>query len=466
MHGLVPAIPAGGSHETAPYESSACVVTMPSGWTVPEEIQRFTALGAEIAMAGSENSVPAASVSWGGEVKFIDADCSAPELSRKLLSELAWGYAILIQRPGQDLPSLARALMQPVPLRPGADSNAIWYLKAAKPMVLKVGSPEVISLETAFFSKGRAVSPSLFPFVWAHGNFAERAWYLMEAGRPDTAEDLVFSCRGYKKLAPGWNTELEAKLAPLAALYRDTLVERSCCMARYHYTERIPQVLQRSDFRQTATKIGGIADFADGLLCPLRINGKVVPAVPELVRKASQHAHPALPSFSTMIHGDLHLKNMVAAHDTDDLRLLDPRLQWDAEPVDRFGYGDPVYDMATLLHSIGGMATILRAIETGTAGRIIDLEESAGEVRIQLAPEFLELVETAASRFPAMCRGLLPEETMGSSFAFRLFTGAANATIGWLKYEGSIQCRPAWWAVYALAAMFLNAATGKGLRNA
>ncbi|MBY6059453.1 phosphotransferase [Leisingera daeponensis] len=89
--------------------------------------------------------------------------------------------------------------------------------------------------------------------------------------------------------------------------------------------------------------------------------------MPELVRTASQHAHSALPSFSTMIHGDLHLKNMVAAPDTDNLLLLDPRLQWDAEPVDRFGYGDPVYDIATLLHSIGGMATILRAIETGTA---------------------------------------------------------------------------------------------------
>jgi len=115
MHSLVPAVPAGAFRNTNPSASGTCVITVPPGRTVSEDIRRFTALGVELAAAArADELAPVAAVNWGGEVKFIDAGCSDPELSRKLLYELAWGYAKLIQGPGQDLSSLARALM-PLP---------------------------------------------------------------------------------------------------------------------------------------------------------------------------------------------------------------------------------------------------------------------------------------------------------------------------------------------------------------
>ena len=445
----------------------ACIVELAQGRDVGNAVKRFSALGTQfVSLAHGDLGQSAAVINWRGSGKSTPRTTSDRDLSEWLLVELAERYAQMIAAPHHDAVSLAIALRQPTLLNPGTDSHAIWFLETKDPMVLKVGSPAVINLETDFFKLARTVSPQLFPRVWSSGNFAGRAWYLMEAGKPDSGEGLVFSKGDRLELDPDWVETLVSALMPLAQLYRGTLIERSCKVARYHYSQRISGLLKREDFRRTAAETAGVGEVETLLQKPLHVNGMVLPSTATLVDRSSRSGVRSAPSYSTMIHGDLHLKNMVSALDARGFILLDPRLQWDREQVDRFAHGDPVYDLGTLLHSVGGMAAILQAIETNSADQLVAVQGKGGEIRIDFAPLLMDLIKTTLLQFPKICIQLLPAETMGSSFPFRLYTGAANATFGWLKYQDAVKSEHAWWAIYALASVYLDAASGRGLASA
>lgn len=445
-------------------DCDGCVVTLFGDQDVSTAASHFTVLGAQFDVERTHAfQGTAAQIEWSDTVLRIDAGDQSESI---LLEELSRLYAARIAGPDMDRASLELALRNPLPLNQGADSHAIWSLSTAEPTVLKIGAPEVIRLETKFFDMACAVSPDMFPKVWSRGQFGDRAWYLMEAGEPDSGEGLVFANSFHSHLNDNWESTLTAELTSLATLYRQTLVQRPCAVADYHYRRRISRILNRADFRATAAKIGGVGDMENLLERHLVINGMVLPPVDTLVDAANRKAEMSLPKWSTMIHGDLHLKNMVASNRTSGCLLLDPRLQWDDEPVDRFAYGDPVYDMSTLLHSVGGMATILKAIELDATADLITIDATDDEISVTFAPDVLELIESTANRFPVVCERLLPPETLNDNLRSRLFIGAANATIGWLKYQAAVPTRSAWWAVYALTAMYLCAATGKGMRDA
>lgn len=441
-----------------------CTVTLYGGQDVSKAVRHFAVLGAQVNVERAPIlRGTAALIEWSKETVWIDTSSWSDD---KLLEELARLYATRIAGSDMNHASLAQALKNPRPLSKGADSHAIWALSTPEPTVLKIGKPEVIRLETEFFDTVRAVSADMFPKIWSRGQFGERAWYLMEAGVPDSGEELVFADDDHYCLGDQWESSLLTELSSMAMLYSQSLIQRPCAVADYHYRRRISRVLARTDFREAAAEIGGVDNIKNLLGKPLVVNDVVLPPFAALVNSANRSAESSLPEWSTMIHGDLHLKNMVASNSSKGFLLLDPRLQWDDEPVDRFAYGDPVYDMSTLLHSIGGMATILRAIEQEATTALITVDTTDDEVRVAFAPEVLKLIETTANRFPAVCERLLPPETRGDSLRSRLFIGAANATIGWLKYRAAIPTHSAWWAVYALTAMYLNAATGKGMRDA
>ncbi len=134
--------------------------------------------------------------------------------------------------------------------------------------------------------------------------------------------------------------------------------------------------------------------------------------------------------------------------------------------MDQFGYGDPVYDLATLLHSVGGMATILQSIEDGTSDQLLSIYEGEDGIQIRFSRPFAHLVDSVVVEFPELCGEIQPPETMGPHFRQRLFVGAANATIGWLKYKNAVKTAKAWWAIFALSALFLHLATRKDCSHA
>jgi len=282
----------------------------------------------------------------------------------------------------------------------------------------------------------------------------------MDAGVPDSGEEAVFASQHRDQLRPGWQDLLQEILDPMTEAYAASLTKSDCKVADYHYHRRIPELFQRSDFQETAAAFE-IVSSADSLLYrPLRLQGVHLPPVRAMLSSLEKRLPASSVSHVTMIHGDLHLKNMVRRTSGNGFMFLDPRLKWDDMPVDRFGYGDPVYDLATLLHSVGGMTTILNRIAQEDPSRLVSFEAQGAAWEVTLADELNGMIHEAAEVFVELGCACLPKETLGQTYETRLFVGAANATLGWLKYRDAVQSAHGWWAIFALGVTYLAIATG------
>ena len=444
-----------------------CEVALHHPERLSDELARFATLG--VCFTAFAEDCPeniAGQITWGGQVHLLHEVPNEDILHAQLADKLAGLFAEQLSPRHGSLTALNEAFRSPETLNPGADSEAIWRLSTTPATVLKVGNPDVIDLEVDFLSRVSEISDRVFPRIWSYGTLSDKRGYLMEAGLPDSGDPAIFLDDSRLVLRKEWLATLEGVLAPLQSLYSRTLVKRPCQVAGYHYRERIKRLLRRDDFRQTASDVGTSRDVGEVLQLPLVINGVLMPSFTTMADTASRRSSAWQSPFSTMIHGDLHLKNIVEADATGEFLFLDPRLQWDDQPIDQFGYGDPVYDLATLLHSVGGMATILQSIDCGDTIELLDASIGADRVSIQLSDSFAEVVGRVTEEFPRLCAEILPSETMEPHFKQRLFAGAANATLGWLKYKNAVRTAPAWWAIFSLGALFLHFATKKDQSNA
>lgn len=353
---------------------------------------------------------------------------------------------------------LLEALSAPIDLPSGADSRVIWLLDTRPRSVLKVGRKDVAELEIAFLCQTLEAGVSIFPRILAHGALGTDAWYLMEAGIPDSGEEVVFATPDKEKLQPDWQERLSSLLRPVADLYLATVAPGPCTVSDYHYRQRIQNLFSRADFREVAAGFGVPMPVEKLLEAPIRLNGAALPPLAQMLHAAIMRMPSPSVRAVTMIHGDLHLKNMVRQELGDSFMFVDPRLQWDGMPIGKFGYGDPVYDLATMLHSVGGMTTILTAIEHGSTDGLVAHRVEDGRIIIDLAPGLTQLINNTAAAFPTLGEALLPEATRGDTYRLRLFIGAANATFGWLKYADAVKTSAAWWLIFALGLTFLSTA--------
>jgi hypothetical protein len=130
---------------------------------------------------------------------------------------------------------------------------------------------------------------------------------------------------------------------------------------------------------------------------------------------------------------------------------------WDGNDVGQPGFGDPLYDLGTLLHSLHVMSAILHSIETGHTEDLVQVTNgdrliSIDPVRLQFAgnpsvDEFLTYVDDHLSR-----------DLLGPDWQGRLHVNAANALVGWLKSSRAIQTASAWWSVFAASMYHLEEA--------
>ena len=421
------------------------------------ELQRIGVDIVPLDLERGEDDVSARIV-WYEEEQIFPGGLSEEKLENELRHAVAEKLATWIAPANSRVGELVDALKGLEILRPGADSNAIWLLPTQPPMVLKAGNAQIIDKEVQFLEMVDELVSGVFPRIYSRGEFRNSNWYLMQAGIPDSGEEQMFVNRERTFLRSDWRSRIHGMTEPISGLYHQTLERRECRNAEYHYRRRIPHIFSRTDFIQTARKVARIECVNAVLDAELEINGERMPSVSELVeRLVSQYEST---EFSCLIHGDLHLKNMVATGGSNCFLVLDPRLQWDDEPVDKFGYGDPLYDMGTLLHSIGGMTTILRAIEHGVADRLIRRHDGKQRITMELDELLWDLAVGTSCDFPALAREIVPPAIVESRFEQRLYLGAANATIGWLKYANAVGTQSAWWTIYALGAVFLNMANG------
>ncbi|GAA0585815.1 hypothetical protein GCM10010172_83820 [Paractinoplanes ferrugineus] len=346
----------------------------------------------------------------------------------------------------------------------GADSVGIVAFGGHPPIVAKVGPRDVITAEADFVDlvNGRlrdAGRPELFPLRFGTLVDGTIATSLMEQVDPTTMDEVVFADGGRWQLRPDAVATLRPHLDLLRQFYRSSAEQRPPTVGDYLYRQRFHEIVRHPGFRGSfAAFLPGwsLAGFLDaGLRLP---GGRVLPSYRESLALLDDLAPGLLPAAGSLVHGDVHLRNMMRRADGTPV-FVDPRTIWDGVDRPDIGYGDPVYDYATLLHSALPMSGILTAIAAGTAaGLLAGLPAAPADGVLDLTGLTTPFRLDAGLRELETCLVTASAETGGPKARARLHVGAANALAGWLKYEQALRHPAAWLAVYAYVLWYLDRA--------
>lgn len=333
----------------------------------------------------------------------------------------------------------------------GADSRAIIKVDGDFPFVIKVGAARIVENERRFLDDAGAA----FPRILGHGSYGNDRWYAMEAGEPTSTERLVFSDLIKGTLAGTWFETVRDMTADLKEMMASSVIEHRCNVADYHYTKRIRSIFGRKDFLEFAEKCLGSRENVSRVIHQgIRLNGEQLRGASNYDDDISRFLREFPSTKSSKIHGDFHLKNVLRRQGGGRFLLIDPRLQWDDQPIDKFGFSDPIYDMSTMLHSVAAMTQILANIDAQRSDEICVVSINKGAIELDLKID----VSTSIEAFLSRADELVPPECLTWGWEVRLLTGAANALFGWLKYENAIKTQTAWAAVYGVAVLFLKEA--------
>ncbi|WP_447006259.1 phosphotransferase family protein [Saccharothrix isguenensis] len=347
--------------------------------------------------------------------------------------------------------------------KPGSDSRGVvQFAVAGSEVVAKVGAATVIADEVRFATGVNALLAAdgrrgLFPVVHGVRTEGGQAVSLMEAGTPMPLAPL-FLDDARTTFAPAALDILEPHLDQVGAWYRSTADARRPTVADYLYRERYHLLPRHADFVRTFTSLFPTTDLGDVLDARLLLpGGAELPSYTESVAWLDTAVPDLLPDGGSAVHGDIYAANMLLRPDGSPV-LIDPRTVWEGRDRPDVGYGDPVFDFATLLHGVFPMAAVLRAVETGTTEALVDVSSPADGVldltSLTLPGTFPDAVGALVAR---MLRGL-PHAEPAPRAETRLYIGAATSLAGWLKYERSLRTPQAWLATFAYITWYLAVA--------
>lgn len=334
----------------------------------------------------------------------------------------------------------------------GADSVAITRVDVTIPLVAKMAAPAIVREEAGYMRRingllEQAGRPRLFPAVVAINADEDPAWYLMEAADPVSLDRVLFADPARTVIDPARHPLLTAGIDRLANLYELTFRREVPPVARYHYRDRFAVVPERADTRLTHKLLVGGGELEQLLSQPVVIDGFACRPYREQLAFLEEHIADLAQPVGAYLHGDAHLPNMLIAGDKS-IVFVDPRVVWDGNDVGDPGFGDPLYDFATLLHSLHVMSAILHAIDGEQTGALLTVEAAPDSLHVGSAALRIHdnpLVEW----FRATVADRLPADIVGANWQARLHVGTANALLGWLKYARSVQTREAWLAIFA-----------------
>ena len=333
----------------------------------------------------------------------------------------------------------------------GADSVAITRVDVTIPLVAKMAAPDVVREEAGYMRRintllEQAGRPRLFPAVVAINADEDPAWYLMEAVDPVSLDRVLFADPARTVVDATRQPLLTAGIDRLSTLYELTFRREVPPVARYHYRDRFSVVPGRADTKLTHQLLVG-GDLEEMLNRPVVIDGFACRPYRKQLAFLEEHIADLAQPVGACLHGDAHLPNMLITAD-ESIVFVDPRVVWDGNDVGDPGFGDPLYDFATLLHSLHVMSAILHAIDIEQTGTLLvaeatgdRLEVSSGSMRIHDNPVVGWFQATVAER--------LPPDVAGANWEARLHVGTANALLGWLKHARSVQTHDAWLAIFA-----------------
>lgn len=338
----------------------------------------------------------------------------------------------------------------------GADSVAISRVDVTVPLVAKMAEPTIVLQEAGYMRRVNAMledarKPRLFPAIVAVNGEEAPGWYLMEAVEPISLDRVVFADPARSVIDATRQHLLWSGIDRLSNLHELTFRPERSPVAIYQYSERFAAIPERPDTQLTYDLlVGSELGRLDELLArPVVVDGVACRPYRDQLDVLAKRLDELAPPVGAYLHGDAHLPNMLMMGGRDDgVVFVDPRVVWDGNDVGDPGFGDPLYDYATLLHSVHVMSTILHAIAEGRAGELVQFSDDDDVLTV--ASNVARIHRNPALAWFRMALGeRLTPELAGPNWEARLHVGAANALLGWLKYARSIQTGVAWVAVYA-----------------
>ncbi|MGH3861646.1 phosphotransferase [Actinokineospora sp.] len=348
--------------------------------------------------------------------------------------------------------------------KPGSDSlGVVQFRVAGAEIVAKIGGATAIAGEVAFAREVNSLLAkegrrALFPRVEGVRWEGAQAVSLMEAGTPMPLS-LLFTDSARTTLDPAALDLLEPHLDQVSAWYRLTARRRRPTVVDYLYRERYHILCGQADFLTTFEALFPETPLADMLEAAIVLpDGTRMDGYRTAVSWLDQAVRELLPEHGSAVHGDIYAANMLVRADGSPV-LIDPRTIWEGRNRPDVGYGDPVFDFATLLHGVFPMAAILRSAEQGVTAGLVDggARPVDGVLDLTSLRLPLRLPDSVEALIARMLRGL-PHDEPSPRVTARLYIGAATSLAGWLKYRRSLKTPQAWLSTFAYVCWYLRQA--------
>lgn len=338
----------------------------------------------------------------------------------------------------------------------GADSVAISRVDVTIPLVAKMADSAIVRQEAGYMRHINAMlenagKPRLFPAIVGVNVEETPAWYLMEAAEPISLDRVLFADAARSVIDPARQGLLWSAIDRLSNLHELTLRRERSPVAVYQYRDRFAVIPERPDTQLTYELLAGdeLGRLDELLARPAVVDGVACRPYRDQLEFLAGRLDELAPPVGAYLHGDAHLPNMLMTGGRDGgVVFVDPRVVWDGNDVGDPGFGDPLYDYATLLHSVHVMSTILHAIAEERTAELLQFSSDGAVLTVTSGVARIHRNPALAWFRMALAERLTPG-LAGPNWEARLHVGAANALLGWLKYARSIQTRAAWVAVYA-----------------
>lgn len=299
--------------------------------------------------------------------------------------------------------------------------------------------------------RGRPLYEVLKDRGWRAGDEYHRT-ILKGFGEPDT--------RGQDA---SWHSTLVALFRQLAPLYAGSLAEGAPHEAQYIYGERFSNIVRREDFLRSFADCvhcegpTGRLSFAELSEIPISINGMQQRSYCNYVTRVLTSAGAAVtpPGVRCLIHGDLHVANVIW-RESDQLPIfIDPKSEWDGQALAEVATGDPLQDIAFLFHSLELIEPILGTVDD--VGPLSELKWQDDQLTLQV-PLLFDPAGSFTEMIHELCLAYLPPASVEGNWQRRLHVGIACAYLGWLKHRHVIQNTAQWLSIYGAVLWHLGIA--------